>query len=215
MTRRLLAGMALIGAMLASGCTSLSSSTLDAFRLVGRNQASVSAEQVAANRFPQAQLQAPSLDAVLVLGYVDAGRQVWYAGKHAIFWMDARGLVTGMSGMGRRIESHIIGTSPFDDLTAVRDTVEFKRTYDTIPDYQFGVEAVSTLKRNREESVRILDRRMRLVRFDERVDGPGFTLKNTYWADPASGFIWKSRQHLAPDYAIEVTQLKPYRSTKD
>jgi hypothetical protein len=56
---------------------------------------------------------------------------------------------------------------------------------------------------------------MRLVRFDERVHGPGFTLKNTYWADPASGFIWKSRQHLAPDYAIEVTQLKPYRSTKD
>lgn len=215
MTRRLFAGMALIGAMLASGCTSLSSSTLDAFRLIGRNQASVTAEQVAANRFPQAQLQARGLDAVMVLGYVDEGRQTWYAGNYAVFWMDAKGFMTGMSGMGRRIESHIIGASPFDDLSAVRGTVEFKRTFDTIPNYQFGVEAVSTLSRNGEESVRVLDRRMRLVRFEERVHGPGFTLKNTYWADPASGFIWKSRQHLAPDYAVEVTQLKPYRSTKD
>lgn len=215
MTRTVSVGSALAGLLLISGCTSLSTSTLDAFRLIGKNQAGVNPSQVAANRFPQAQLRAPGMDAVLVLGYVDDGRQTWYAGQHAVFWMDAKGLTSGMSGLGRRIESRIVGPSPFDDLTAVRGAVEFKRTYDTIPNYQFGVEANSTLNRRGEESIRILDRQVRLVRFDERVRGPGFDFKNTYWADAQSGFIWKSRLHLAPDYPVEVTQLKPYRPTKD
>lgn len=213
--RRLLTAAMLLGALLASGCSSLSRSTVDSFRLLGNSASSATPEQVSKNRFPQAQLKAPGLDAVIVLGYVDDGRQSWYAGQHAIFWMDANGLVGGMTGLGRRIESRIVGRSPFDDLTAVQGTIKFQRTYDIIPGYQFGHEATSTLTRGPEVNLDILGRTMRLIQFDERVRGTGFDLKNTYWVDAISGFIWKSRQYLAPDYPVEVTQLKPYRPAKD
>ena len=36
-----------------------------------------------------------------------------------------------------------------------------------------------------------------------------------YWADPSTGFILKSRQYLAPDYAVDMVQLKPYRKAQD
>lgn len=206
--RGLLVALAL--ASVSTGCTTASRATADSFRLLFDRGVKPDAAQVAANRFPQAFIRTPDLSSIMVLGYVDDGRQVWYASDHAVFELDARGLVLSTSGMGRSLQSRIIGTSPFDDLRRVDGPVTIQREYDERPAYRFGVSVTGTLVRSGREEVEILGRRMSLDRFDETLQG-GLRGRNTYWADPATGFIWKSQQLLAPGYELEVVQLKPYR----
>ncbi|EKT4093919.1 YjbF family lipoprotein [Stenotrophomonas riyadhensis] len=197
-----------------AGCTTASRATSDSFRLLFKRQVAATPEQVAANRFPQAQLKAPDLSAVMVLGYVDAGRQSWYAGSNAVFQLDSTGLVTGVSSPGRQLQARIIGASPFVRLRELNASTTVQREYDWIPSYRMGVQATGTLTRGDIESISILGKERSLVRFDERIEG-GFRAHNIYWADPVTGFIWKSRQQLGPFYTVELVQLKPYRPAKD
>lgn len=204
-----------VAALLFSGCTTGSRSTLDTFRLITHRPAQATAEGVASNRFPQMQVETPDLTAVAVLGYVDGGRQQWFAGSHAVFEMDAHGLLLGGSGLGQQWHARIDGPSPFDDLRTVTTPVAVQRRYDWIPAYQVDVAVTGILRRGELEQVEILGSRRTLQRFDEQLQGGGMSGRNVYWADPATGFIWKSRQHLAPGRVAELTQLKPYRPAKD
>ncbi|MEW6384650.1 YjbF family lipoprotein [Stenotrophomonas hibiscicola] len=204
-----------VAALLFSGCTTGSRSTLDTFRLITHRPAQATAEGVASNRFPQMQVETPDLTAVAVLGYVDGGRQQWFAGSHAVFEMDAHGLLLGGSGLGQQWHARIDGPSPFDDLRTVTTPVAVQRRYDWVPAYQVDVAVTGILSRGELEQVEILGSRRTLRRFDEQLQGGGMSGRNVYWADPATGFIWKSRQHLAPGRVAELTQLKPYRPAKD
>ncbi|CAM0124491.1 YjbF family lipoprotein [Stenotrophomonas sp. GD03958] len=204
-----------VAALLFTGCTTGSRSTLDTFRLITHRPAQATAEGVASNRFPQMQVETPDLTAVAVLGYVDGGRQQWFAGSHAVFEMDAHGLLLGGSGLGQQWHARIDGPSPFDDLRTVTTPVAVQRRYDWIPAYQVDVAVTGILSRGELEQVEILGSRRTLQRFDEQLQGGGMSGRNVYWADPATGFIWKSRQHLAPGRVAELTQLKPYRPAKD
>lgn len=211
--RPLVGGSALLLALAA--CTSASRSTSDSFRLLFNRQVEATPAQVAANRYPQIQLRAPDMSAVMVLGYVDDGQQSWYAGKEAVFQLDRDGLVTGTSGNGRQFSMRILGDSPFDHLAAVTTAVQVQRQYDATPPYAVSVPVSGTLTRRGTDKVEILGRPMQLVRFEERLEGGGMSATNLYWADATTGFVWKSRQHLAPGYAVELTQLKPYRPAQD
>ncbi|WP_312681221.1 YjbF family lipoprotein [Stenotrophomonas chelatiphaga] len=211
--RPLVAGSALLLALAA--CTSASRSTSDSFRLLFKRDVRATPTQVAANRYPQIQLSAPDMSAVMVLGYVDDGQQAWYAGKEAVFHLDRDGLVTGTNGNGRQITTRIVGDSPFHDLAAIIAPVQVQRQYDATPAYAVSVPVTGTLVRHGTDKVDILGRQMQLVRFEERLEGGGISATNLYWADASTGFIWKSRQHLAPGYAVELTQLKPYRPAQD
>lgn len=206
--------MALSVLVMMAGCTTASRATSNSFRLLFKQQVVATPEQVGANRFPQAQLKAPDLSAVMVLGYVDEGRQSWYAGSNAVFQLDSTGLVTGVSSPDRQLQARIIGASPFARLQALSASTTVQREYDWIPGYRMGVQATGTLTRGDMESISILGKERSLVRFDERIEG-GLRAHNIYWADPVTGFIWKSRQQLGPSYAVELVQLKPYRPAKD
>lgn len=199
---------------LLAGCTTASRATSDSFRLLLKRQVTATPEQVAANRFPQAQLKAPDLSAVMVLGYVDEGLQSWYAGSNAVFQLNDTGLVTGVSSPARQIQARIVGASPFARLQTLGTTATVQREYDWIPGYRMGVRATGTLTRGEIESISILGKERQLVRFDEHIEG-SFRAHNIYWADPSTGFIWKSRQQLSPSYTVELVQLKPYRPVKD
>lgn len=200
-------------ALLLAGCTTASRSTSDAFRLLFNRQVEITPERVAANRFPQAQVKAPDLSALIVLGYIDDGQQVWYAGNHAVFRLDSAGLLTGTTGLGRDLQARIIGESPFPRLLDVISPVTVQREYDWLPAYKSGVPVIGTLARVGTDTVEILERKKDLVRFEETLQGSGMKERNIYWADPSTGFIWKSRQYLAPGYAVDLVQLKPYRQS--
>lgn len=58
--------------------------------------------------------------------------------------------------------------------------------------------------------MQILGRTRELLHVRERLSGSGWKRDNHYWVDPATGFIWKSLQAIAPDTHLEIIQLKPY-----
>ncbi|WP_349985195.1 YjbF family lipoprotein [Stenotrophomonas sp. WHRI 8082] len=194
-----------------TACTTGSRATSDTFRLLLNRNVQATAQQVAANRYPQLQLKADDVSAVSVLGHVDRGELVWYAGTHAIFYTSSSGLLTGTTGLNRTYASRIIGDSPFDHLQSVSQTTTINREYDWLPEYKMGAQVVGTLIRKSAEPVEILGRTMSLMRFEEELSGAGMNHTNVYWADQQSGFIWKSTQYLAPGYRVELTQLKPFR----
>lgn len=206
-------GIAAVVALAASisSCTTVSRSSADALRLIFIPKPSATPAQVAAVRFPQLQLRASDINGVLVLGFVDDGRQAWIAGGDAVFYLQANGLVTATSGLGRNYAVRIDGPSPFDDLGGMNGTTRVQRHYDWRPAYQMGVPVTGTLAKVGTEKVVILERPLTLARYEEKLSGPGFRETNIYWVDERSGFIWKSRQYLAPGYAVDIEQLKPYR----
>lgn len=202
-------------ALMSTGCTTGSRSTADSFRLIFHKPVEVSPEAIAAKRFPQILIQAPDITAIAVLGYVDNGRQQWYAGNQVVFETDNNGVLLSSDGLKHQRRSRILGKSPFESLRTTTSLTTVTRQYDWVPEYQVNVPVTGKLAPGRMETVEILKVPRRLQRFEEELSGPNFRARNTYWVDPSTGFIWKSRQYLAPGYPVEVTQLKPYRPTKE
>ena len=161
------------------------------------------------------QVKTSELASVAVLGYVDGTRQQWYAGKHGVFETDSNGLLLGASAQGHQWETTIIGQSPFNDLLRISTPVTVQRKYDWFDSYQLGVMVTGKLSREGIEEIDILGRKWSLIRLEERLQGGGMDHRNIYWVDPETGLIRKSRQFLSPNYAVELTQLKPYRKTQN
>lgn len=64
------------------------------------------------------------------------------------------------------------------------------------------------------ETIEIVELSFDLAKVQERCSNAKRTFENTYWADPATGYIWKSQQWIGPKvepFIIEV--IRPYKST--
>lgn len=205
----MLAGLAL--AVILGGC---SNTTLDIVRDVTGSRADVvpDAEAIAASPYARIQVKGAGTSAVMVLGNDDDGRLSWYSDrKYIVFLRD--GLLVGSAGLGPDAdEIRIEGDNPFLRLASLDgQPVTVARRYDWRDGYRYGVPVTGQLQRRGMETVEILGSARTLVRFDETLRGPGVDARNEYWADPVTGFIWKSRQLLAPGVSLEIVQLKPYR----
>lgn len=169
-----------------------------------------SAADVAAKPYPQIKVSGPNGGAVLVLGNIDAGRQAWYSSERSIVFLQD-GLLVGTHGSTPELQlMWIEGQNPFHALHTLQGTVTVQRRYDLMPGYRYGVAVTGTLERLGTEPVDILGEVRTLVHVRETLRGTQWRGENHYWADPASGFIWKSQQMIAPSTRLEITQLKPY-----
>lgn len=211
-TRRLVPWASVVIALLAvTGCTSVSRSTSDAVRLIfQRPDLTPTPEQVEAVPYPQLMLRSQRLNGVLVLGYLDQGRQAWVAGREAVYYLESNGLVSGEASPGRSSRIQVLGENPFRQLATLQGSVTVQRRYDWMPGYRYGVTVTGQLHRVGVETITLPNRTLQLTRYEETLRGPGLSGTNIYWADPQTGFIWKSRQYLAPDQVVEIEQLKPY-----
>ena len=60
------------------------------------------------------------------------------------------------------------------------------------------------------ETISILGQSIATVRADESCKSDGWSFRDSYWLDPASGFVWRSLQHLTPKGdTIETEILRP------
>lgn len=169
-----------------------------------------SAADVAAKPYPQIKVRGPNGSAVLVLGNIDAGRQAWYSSERSIVFLQD-GLLVGTHGGSPELQQMWIeGDNPFHDLHRLQGTITVHRQYDLMPSYRYGVSVTGTLERLGTESVDILGKARTLVHVRETLRGTQWSGENHFWVDPASGFIWKSQQMIAPGTRLEITQLKPY-----
>lgn len=203
--------LALVASLCA--CSQASRTTVDTLRLVaGGQQVQVpTAEEIAASPYARIHVEGGGLSSVMVLGNDDAGRLAWYGGGgYLLFLRD--GLVAGSRGLAHDADDiRIEGDNPFLRLATLGDApVTVARRYDWREGYRYGVAVEGRLQRRGTQTVEILGTPRTLVHFEETLSGPGVRGSNHYWADPATGFIWKSRQLVAPGTTLEIVQLKPY-----
>ncbi|WP_236685842.1 YjbF family lipoprotein [Pseudoxanthomonas suwonensis] len=201
-----------LAAAVLGGC---SNTTLDIVRDVAGSRADIApdAEAIAASPYARIQVKGAGVSAVMVLGNDDDGRLSWYSDRrHVVFLRD--GLLVGSAGLGRDVDGiHVEGDNPFLDLARLDgQPVAVARRYDWREGYRYGVPVTGLLQRRGTQAVEILGTTRTLVHFEETLRGPGVDARNEYWADPDTGFIWKSRQLLAPGVSLEIVQLKPYRA---
>ncbi|WP_370563996.1 YjbF family lipoprotein [Luteimonas sp. C3_2_a3] len=209
-------GLLLATALLVAGCgsTSLGRASLEGLRLAVARDPDVTptAEQVAASPYAQIEVVGPEGGAVLLLGNVDDGRQAFYSGDRKIVYL-RDGLLSGSYGLAQdAADIRIEGDNPFARLPQLQQPQQVARRYDWMPSYRYGVPVIGQLRRVGSARVTILGVERDLLHFRETLRGPGVDATNEYWADPASGFIWKSRQLLAPGITLEILQLKPYQA---
>ncbi|HHA2643910.1 TPA: YjbF family lipoprotein [Stenotrophomonas maltophilia] len=199
-------------AVSAAGCGVVSRSSVKAVQLAvqGAPDVQPTAQDVARNRYPQIKVNGPAGGAVLVLGAVDDGRQAWYSSERSIVFL-RNGLIEATHGGAPELQQmQIIGPNPFLDLRKVHEGQVVQRRYDLMPGYRFGIEVTGTLYPLGTERVDILGRTLELLHIREQLRGEGWKQDNHFWVDPANGFIWKSRQAIAPDTHLDIIQLKPY-----
>ena len=200
--------------LLAGGCSSASRANLKMLgkaALDRRVDVEPSPAQVAASPYAQIKVTGPTGGAILILGNDDLGRQSWYSSDHKIVYL-RDGLLIGTVGLAQdAADIRIEGDNPFAHLAQLQTPVQVRRSYDWMPGYRYGVAVSGELRRQQRENVDILGVTRALVRFEETLRGPGVRAVNEYWAEPDTGFIWKSRQLVAPGVSLDIVQLKPYR----
>lgn len=196
-----------------AACSNVQRSTLQGMRLAlgGKPELVITPEQVASVRYAQIRVDGPDGSALMVLGNLGAdGLQYWYSpGREVVYLRD--GLLAGSHGLGQDADAiRLEGSNPFARLAQLQQPVFTLRRYDWMPGYRYGVQVEGRLQRIGTVQVDILGTVRELVHFREDLQGPGVEASNEYWADPETGFIWKSRQLLAPGVILEIQQLKPY-----
>lgn len=195
-----------------SGCGLVGRTSVKTAQLAlqGRPDITPSAEEVAKKRYPQIKVLGPDGGAVLVLGNIDAGRQAWYSSERSIIFLHD-GLLVGTFGGSPELQNMWIeGDNPFRALHKLDRTVIVHRRYDLMPGYRYGVEVQGTLQPMGSEAIEILGKRRSVLHVRETQRGRHWKAENHFWVDPDTGFIWKSRQAIAPGTSLEITQLKPY-----
>lgn len=193
-------------------CSSVSSGSVEAIRLAVHGETvHPTAESVAASPYFQLQANGPDGQAILVLGKVEDGRLGWYGtGDDILFTQD--GLLVKTIGLPENLAGTAFSSAnPFAaGLQHVSTAQAYTRTMDWSPGYRYGVVMQATLTPGDIDTIDILGTKRVLRRYDERLSGPAGHFTNRYWVDPADGFIWKSRQYVAPGFALELIALRPY-----
>lgn len=199
-----------------AGCTTLSSSTMNAVAMTIKNHRdqTPTAAEVAAR--PYYQLAASTRDgqAVLILGNVDGSREDWYGNHHVVVFLE-HGQLIGTAGLPQNLDGlQQPADNPFTHgLQRLNAPVEYTYTVDWSPGYRYGVAVHTRLTPAGSTQLDILGQTHNVLRIDEELDAPaaGWHTTNHYWVDPADGFVWKSVQQVAPGLPITLVQLRPYR----
>lgn len=125
------------------------------------------------------------------------------------------GLITATHGLGHDLGSVTHGRD--DPVVAARPVADWPGTLTRVYGFSprgreaYRVAVVCTLGRGAPERIEIVERGFELVRVTETCRSPRRSFVNTYWADAATGFIWKSEQWIGPrqpPMTIEI--VRPY-----
>lgn len=206
-----------LGGLAAGGCSYTPTLQLAAQSLgVGQDPAAypLSRAQVEASQYAQISARFGDLPrAIMVLSQYDGDARYWTSVNRAVL-VTRHGRLIQTVGLARDLRRT---RGPDDDpLSAGLHQLSgragpYRKYVDVAPaDYDLPVE-IEYQAEGREE-IEILEHRHATVRVREkiRVAAWNWSADNSYWADSATGFIWKSEQRYCPELApLEIEVLKP------
>lgn len=146
-------------------------------------------------------------------------------GGHVVYEDSARrsividgGLVTATHGLGfdmkgvaHQADDPIAVPMPLPEWPA-RVNRSYRFSLRSRPDYQIAV--ACAYQRGVRENIEIAEITFEVVRMVETCADPRRTFVNTYWADPDTGFIWKSEQWLGPRQPpMRIEVIRPYAAS--
>src|SRR5699024_7470900 len=125
------------------------------------------------------------------------------------------GLITATHGFGYNLDAvaHRRDDPVFASTPLAEWPASIARSYDFMLRGQIAYEiaVVCTFERGAREFIEIVELRFEVVRVVETCANPERRFINTYWADPGTGFIWKSVQWVGPRIpAMTVEIVRPY-----
>jgi hypothetical protein len=172
------------------------------------------AASVASKPYYQLKAVSPDGQAILILGGVEGDVQGWYGHEGEAVFLD-HGQVVRTLGLSANVDGmRWASVNPFHaGLQNLQTEITTSRVADWSPGYRYGVAEEVRLVPVRMESVDILGTVRQLRRIDEFVSAGDaqFNAQNTYWIDPADGFVWRSHQVIAPGLPLDLIELRPYR----
>ncbi|MNM67779.1 putative lipoprotein GfcB precursor [compost metagenome] len=200
-------------------CNPLMKASWDTLRAAteGPQPLELTQAQVDAVPYYQIKLQAnPGGEAVMALVRQQGGLQFWVASTHQVLMM-RDGLVVRTVGFGHNLAAtRLAADTPFSiGLHKVADGTTSQRWVDFADGYQVGIPVQTSFEKKGLEQIDILGRSHTLLRVDESLSAPvgGLDAVNSYWVDPADGFVMASRQQVTPELQVVITQIRPYRGT--
>lgn len=125
------------------------------------------------------------------------------------------GLITATHGFGYNLDSvahrrddPVVVPTPLPEWPG---TVERSYSFTIRGQVPYQIAVVCAFDRSVREIIEIVELRFEVVRMVETCANPRRQFVNTYWADPESGFIWKSVQWVGPQLRpMTVEIVRPY-----
>lgn len=150
---------------------------------------------------------------LLILAYAERDDRHWFAGGGQAV-VTRHGRVVKTVGLPRNLRQTIAhGMDPLAGPThQVPSGTRFRREIDYQAEQRFVLPIESTFERIGPRKITILEIEFETVLVRERNRAPliDWAFENLYWVDAFDGYVWKSRQHISPDFAaIETEVLKP------
>jgi hypothetical protein len=110
-------------------------------------------------------------------------------------------------------QTHLEGKDPVNrKLHTLKKSTQFKRSIDIDKGNKFGTQISSSFRVIGSRTITIAEIEIKTVLVVERNTAKtiNWSFTNYYWADSYDGFIWKTRQHIAPSFdPVDIEFLKP------
>ena len=172
----------------------------------------ISLEQAAAVPFASIGVRiGDGAQVLLVLATQDDTDLMWVAG-HTVAIETVGGRIVKTSGLDRNLTR--LSSNRATDGQAGAWTQPAASTWmaDFADDNRYAVQLSCNRLAPVSDPVTILGKEIATVRVDETCEAPAldWSFTNSFWVEPASGFVWRSVQHVSPNLdPIEIVVLRP------
>ncbi len=205
-------------ALVACGENKIGETVIEAAKLQFGSAPKLPLDRAAISNLPYASIKAKigrGPEALLILWRFDAAGHHWLSADDVAIVTDA-GRVVQSAGLpetlrsteSRQVDPLVLGLHDKDMPVRHFRTV-------TLQDKEGGRNEFvihSSFTRLERAKIQIAEIDFDTIRIEENCIATtvNWSFKNTYWVDPADGFVWKSQQHIARSYGpLTIEVLKP------
>ncbi len=148
---------------------------------------------------------------LMILERLSEGALIWVSADNILFVVK-EGRIVRTSGLDNNLIAY---ESPFYTFKQILESNFNLDSFNVYYSYDkpqlYGLKTEASIKVLGKQNIDILGRDKETILFEETVENKylGWKVKNRFWVDPRTGFVWKSIQNISPKLPqIEMTITK-------